>query len=164
MLYSPKTGLPIGTCFGFKRSGLCLTASHSLDGFSNEDLLICSNIGGNGIEIAVNDIVHHEQADLAALYFDPELSSKYELMSFAQGISSDADDFLPTENVIAIGYPVLANEDRIRVRLMSGSVQSDYMHERLTYRYTALELPFPSFPGQSGSPLILDESRVMSLV
>ena len=42
---------------------------------------------------------------------------------------------------------------------MRGHLQASYVYRADPYEYSAFELPFPAFPGQSGSPVIRDWAR-----
>lgn len=42
---------------------------------------------------------------------------------------------------------------------MQGHIQAQYRYRVPPYEYDAIELPFPAFPGQSGSPAIRDWAR-----
>lgn len=73
--------------------------------------------------------------------------------------SSGFRDFALGEDIISLGYPSLADEKSVRMRMMRGHLQALYLHRTARYEYRALELPFPAFPGQSGSPVIRNWAR-----
>lgn len=158
MLFSLRAEHPIGTCFGFGRKGLFLTAAHLIDGYSGDDLRIVS-VGSEVKLWPIGEVRIAERADIAALYVKG-LSHESSFDCFIQGKPPQGhNDFPLGEEVISVGYPLLANEKPVRTRLMKGHLQASYPYRSHPYEYSAFELPFPAFPGQSGSPLIRDWAR-----
>ena len=64
---------------------------------------------------------------------------------------------------MSIGFPLFANEDRIIGRMMSGRIQAEYSYTSDPYEYRAFELPFPAFPGQSGSVVLRADHKTEAI-
>ena len=159
-LFSREAEHPIGTCFGFGRPGLFLTAAHVLGDLRIPDLLVAS-VGPEPSTWRVEGVEHHPRCDVAAFRIDAgDARPEQDFECFMRGIPpSGYSDFPLGEEVISVGYPLLADERPIPRRLMRGHLQSLYPYRGQPYEYTAFELPFPAFPGQSGSPVIRDWAR-----
>lgn len=67
------------------------------------------------------------------------------------------------EPVISVGYPQFANDEAIIGRMMSGRIQAEYLHKSDPYEYRTFELPFPAFPGQSGSVVLRADEKTEAI-
>lgn len=158
MLFSLEAEHPVGTCFGFGRPGLFLTAAHVLDELPLDAIRVVS-VGPEVSSWPVSDVRRQELADVAALYLqDGRPETTFECFVRGEPPVGSAD-FPLGEDVISVGYPLLANEKPVKRRLMQGHLQASYSYHADPYEYSAFELPFPAFPGQSGSPVIRDWAR-----
>ena len=158
MLHSLKAGHPIGTCFGFGRPGLFLTAAHVIADLPMDVIRVLS-VGPEVASWSISEIRLQKSADVAALYVpDGGQDPRFECFEHGKPPSGYADHTLG-EEVFSVGYPLLANEKPVTMRLMRGHLQASYVYRADPYEYSAFELPFPAFPGQSGSPVIRDWSR-----
>ena len=149
---------PLGTCFAFGRPGLFLTAAHVIRDIPMYAVSVASP-GPTPKRWRVDSIRCHEAGDVAALYIDHTAKEQHSAC-FIRGIPLPGfPDFALGENIIALGYPLLADEWSVRMRVMKGHLQALYSYRTALYEYRAFELPFPAFPGQSGSPVIRDWAR-----
>lgn len=69
------------------------------------------------------------------------------------------EEFPLGEDVVFYGFPWFASERSVTPRLMKGHIQSKYSYTSAPYKYAALELAFPAFPGMSGAPVFGDWNR-----
>ena len=107
----------------------------------------------------VSEIRRHSTCDVAAFHVD-HAEPEQDFDCFLRGEPANGySDFPLGEDVFSVGYPLLADEKPVRVRMMQGHVQARYPYRAAPYEYEALELPFPAFPGQSGSPVVRDWAR-----
>ena len=151
---TPTNVHPIGTAFGVAKTGLLLTASHVVEGKPKSGLRVCCTGYSERLVQRVDRIIPHPEADIAALMLEPdERFEHFEVGTPPEGY----DDFPLGEDVLSYGYPPL--EKPVQPRLMKGHIQCHFRHHQDGYDYSALELAFPSFPGQSGSPIFLDMNR-----
>ena len=158
MLFSLEAEHPVGTCFGFGKPGLFLTAAHVIDDLPI-DLVRVVSVGPEVTWWPISEIRCQELADVAALYvLDCEPEPRFECFVRGEPPLGFAD-FPLGEDIVSVGYPLLANEKPIKRRLMRGHLQASYVYRADPYEYSAFELPFPAFPGQSGSPVIRDWAR-----
>ena len=158
---TPSDGYPIGTAFGVLRPGLVLTAHHVVEGIEKANLIVCCTAYSELLNKRVERIVSHRAADIAALILEPdERLEHFELATPREGF----DEHPIGEDVLSYGFPPL--EKPVRPRMMKGHIQCKFQHKEDGYDYRAFELAFPSFPGQSGSPVFSDwdRNRVMGLV
>ena len=96
---------------------------------------------------------------MAAFYVpDGGQEPRFECFERGEPLQGYADHPLG-EEILSIGYPLLANEKPVKTRTMRGHLQARYVYQADPYEYSAFELPFPAFPGQSGSPVIRDWAR-----
>ena len=158
MLFALEAERPVGTCFGFRRPGLFLTAAHVINDLPIDAVRVVS-VGPEVTLWPISEIRRHESADVAAIYVldhGPEPRFDY----FTRGEPPlGFSDFPLGEDVFCVGYPLLANEKPVNIRLMQGHLQASYAYHADHYEYRAFELPFPAFAGQSGSPVIRDWAR-----
>lgn len=152
---------PVGTAFGVARPGLILTSNHALKNASKTDLHVMCRADNSLLDIDVDHIVSHPEADVAALVVRPHEQIDYfridkpqkGFAEFPLGADVCSYGFAPMEKIIAS-------------RLMKGHIQSHFRHVEDGCGYAAFELSFPAFPGQSGSPVFNDFNRdgVMAMV
>lgn len=144
---------PIGTGFQIQRAGCVLTASHVLN---DQDTVWVVNTSGKQLEVIESGrIIKHPKADLAAIMIPSTTREKTEYYELGTP-PAEYGDFPLGEEVASYGYPKLGCEMPIAPRLMKGHIQRRFEHQDETYAYAAFELAFPAFPGQSGSPIFLD--------
>ncbi len=103
---------------------------------------------------SIRDLRINELADVAALYIESDTPSTH----FSFFGYSAAHELNLGDNAVSFGYPALANERPLKLRVMRGHLQSLYEVRDDPFLYDGIELPFPSFPGQSGSPVVLDSN------
>ena len=158
LLFSLEAKHPVGTCFGFGRPGLFLTAAHAIHDLPIDAVRVVS-VGPDVSWWPISEVRRHGSADVAAIYVrDGEPEPRFDC--FVRGEPSGGSaDFPLGEDVVSVGYPLLADEKPVKRRLMQGHLQASYVHLADPYEYSAFELPFPAFPGQSGSPVIRDWAR-----
>ncbi len=148
----------LGTCFAFRRPGLFLTAAHVIRDIPMDALSVAS-AGPDSERWQIEATRFHEASDVAAFHVDRTTEEQY-FGCFTHGVPSPGlTDFALGENILSVGYPILADEKLLRIRMLKGHVQALYRHRAGPYEYGALELPFPAFPGQSGSPVLRDRAR-----
>lgn len=154
---SDSTTCPVvGTGFGIARPGIVLTAAHVVKGVPRNLLQVVSAFYNPALSFEVDEIVNHPDADIAALVIRGGESLEY----FELGEPPSGHNDIPlAEDVLSYGFPILAGERPIWPRMMKGHIQRHYQHVDEEYRYSAYELGFPAFPGQSGSPIFLDKGR-----
>lgn len=156
--HSLETRHPLGTCFAFGRPGLFLTAAHVISDIPTDAISVASP-GPAPKRWRVNSKRFHGAGDVAALYIDHTAQEQHPAC-FMRGVPLPGfPDFALGEDIIALGYPLLADERSVRMRIMKGHLQALYAYRTALYEYRAFELPFPAFPGQSGSPVIRDWAR-----
>lgn len=149
----PLDGPPIGTGFQIQRAGCVLTASHVLN---DQDRVLVVNTSGSQLDIIESErIIKHPKADLAAIMIPSATREKTEYYELGTP-PAEYGDFPLGEEVASYGYPKLAGEMPVAPRLMKGHIQRRFEYQDDPYAYAAFELSFPSFPGQSGSPIFLD--------
>lgn len=158
---TPAKVHPIGTAFGIAKPGLILTAHHVVKDIPAANLLVCCTAYSALLNVRVDRIVPHSDADAAVLLVNPD----ERLEHFEIGTPRDGFDEFPLgEDVLSYGFPPL--EKPVKPRLMKGHIQSQFREREDGYDYRAFELAFPAFPGQSGSPVFGDWRRnsVMGIV
>ncbi len=139
MLYSLEAEHPVGTCFGFGRPGLFLTAAHVIADLPADVIRVVS-VGSEVALWPISEMRLQQSADLAALYIpDAVQDPRFECFKLGKPPSGDADHALG--EVISVGYPLLANEKPVRRRLMRGHLQAHYVYQADPYEYSAFELP-----------------------
>ncbi len=148
-----KPGRAIGTGFRILRSNLVVTAKHVV---SNHDKYLFASAGDGGNDYSVSKEVHFpsdENADLAALIIE---DNKPKAPYFNLAKLEESDPLLG-EKVGTYGYPIL-DPNQYTPRLMFDYIQRvfNYPDRGKEKLYMAYELGFPSFPGQSGSPVFLN--------
>jgi hypothetical protein len=109
-------------------------------------------------------IERHPDADLAMVKIS-DYGPRLETFSPFRGFTEQFEVGAP---VTAFGYPESATRDVAHPtpRFFRGHIQRVFAHERLPYRYTALELNFGAPAGLSGGPVALVEepSKVVGIV
>ena len=146
--------VPIGTGFGIDKPGIVLTAHHVIKKITN--IRVVSTFYSPPLNIEVDDIVAHPHADIAALLIKEQKLLEY----FKIGKPPDGyNDFPLGEDVISYGFPMMGTERPIPPRMMKGHIQRIGPYKDDEYYYSAYELGFPSFHGQSGSPILRDFAR-----
>ena len=150
---------PLGTGFRICRPNLVLTAAHVINEHSPAEVRVVSTYFSPAKIFTPTRIERHPKADVAALFLDEEEAAQAALECFDLGVpSSDYpgfSDYPLAEDVLAYGFPVIADEKPIPPRMMKGHIQSKRQYEG----YAAYELAFPAFPGLSGSPVFRDHNR-----
>ena len=140
VLWHPDSGTPIGTCFAYGCPGCFLTAAHVIRGKSASDLEIL--IGA--AHYKVGRATSHPTEDVAAVQLRPGFSDfgRFRLAEAPDGL------FPLAKTVATYGYALNTKERRPEARWMFGHVQC--------HINGAYELSCPSFPGNSGSPVMPD--------
>ena len=153
MIFDEYDQPPLGTGFNLERPGLVLTAQHVVQGRSSVNVVNTS--GPRQQIVQSSQIVPHPTADVAAVMLPTDLWGDAEY--FRIGIPSPGfTDFPLGEEVASYGYPQMGTEKPIPPRLMKGYLQRQFQYSDRCYTYSAYELGFPAFHGQSGSPVFLD--------
>ncbi len=156
--------VPIGTGFNLNRPGFVLTAQHILEG-QKEVFVVDTSKNPLGV-YPVSDIVRHPSADLVILRLKNESLKDQE--HFYLGVpESGFSEFPLGEDVASYGFPQVGMERPINPRFMQGHITRHFQYGDGEYSYSALELGFPAFHGQSGSPVFLNmrsRSRVIGMV
>lgn len=152
----------VGTCFGYQKSGILLTAAHVVRGLKIEELKVLA-IGPSGYVWPIESIKYHDTADVAAIYIQ-EIKQNTTPSFFSDASPPDGFiEFPRGESVISVGYPQFANDEAIIGRMMSGRIQAEYPYKSEPYEYRAFELPFPAFPGQSGSAVLRADEKTEAI-
>ena len=141
---------PLGTGFRLIRPDLIVTARHVAD--QCQPCFVAS-WGRDGKSI---ELVHRVEtppdpkADIAALLIESSRAWEHFRLTAPPA-------FELGQRVGSFGYPVV--EDGLTPRMLLGHIQRvyEYEDEHGRYRYAARELSFPSFGGQSGSPVFSNE-------
>ena len=154
MVFSKRSGMPIGTAFGVNRADTVLTAAHIV---ADEPQIVLVSTAFESLKyIQVREVRLHEQADLAILITE----SSSDLERFEIGLPPDGyTDFPLGEEVEAYGFPMLGIEKPIPPRLMQGHIQCKLNRRTDRYTYSAYELSFPAFHNLSGSPVFRSYAR-----
>lgn len=160
LLHSRETNQPLGTCFALQRPGLFLTAAHVLR--DTDDSSVQLEIKGSPL-LDVARVERHPFADLAAVYLAPDANNP-ELEYFELGNPpEDATAFPLSESVLSYGYTLRRDEGTedlaVDARLMRGCIQRHSLNVEEAGQHVDYELSFPSFPGNSGSPIMRDANR-----
>ena len=143
---------PIGTCFGIAKPGVVLTANHVVKDIPHDQLFVVSTFYSPLLICKVNKVINHPKADVSALMIKPEKPLEY----FTLGKPPNGyNDFPLAEDVLSYGFPIMF-EKKIPPRMMKGHIQRAYLYKDQEHCYSAYELGFPAFPGQSGSPVFPD--------
>ena len=142
---------PLGTGFRLTRPDLIVTARHVAD--QCEPCFVVSvRQGGKAIVESVERIARppDSKADIAALLVESSVPWQHFRLAARRDIELG-------RRVGSYGYPVVSSG--LTPRLLLGHIQRVYVYEdeHGRYRYPARELSFPSFGGQSGSPVFSNE-------
>ncbi len=158
MLFGDADGAPpIGTGFNIDRRGLVLTAAHVVKGLEHVWILNTSlRAEDRRLLFPCSNIIRHPSADVAALVMPEDHWADAEHFS-TRNPDTGYRDFPLGTDVASYGYPMIGGEKPVPPRLMKGHIQRAFVHREEGYRYAALELGFPAFAGQSGSPVFLDD-------
>ncbi len=159
----PRTHL--GTGFRAGRPGLAVTARHLVKNEDMSRLLVMDWMYASPVGVSR---IHHpaheadkKPPDLAVL----ELDGTHDELEFFQMGGRRVELGAP---VASYGYPQHTTREGVTPRMMFGHVQRHYHfgqfdHHDEPWSYPAIEVGFPAFPGQSGSPVMLD-SRINLVV
>lgn len=159
----------LGTGFRLHRPDLLITAKHVVAG---TDRIYAADVEPNqsGVEEGFEERVlipskrtlvpDDGGADLAAVIL--EETAPRECFTLAPKNGPDSVGNVLGAPVASFGHPVGPEPDRISPRIMFGHVQRRFVHITNEHKYLAYELGFPAFPGQSGSPVMLDSPRLRS--
>lgn len=151
----------LGTGFRVGRPGLGVTARHVVEREDPSSLLVMDWMYASPVGVAR---IHHppcegvqKAPDLAVL----ELQGTHDELELFQ---MDRRRVELGESVVSYGYPQHATTEGVTPRMMFGRVQRHYHFGQFDHReepwfYPAIEVGFPAFPGQSGSPVMLDACR-----
>ena len=144
----------LGTGFRLTRPDLIVTARHVAD--QCEPCFVVSwEHDGEAIVESVQRIERppDSKADIAALLVESSGPREHFRLAARRDIELG-------RRVGSYGYPVVGSG--LTPRLLLGHIQRVYVYEdeQGRYRYAARELSFPSFGGQSGSPVFSDENRL----
>ncbi len=141
---------PLGTGFRLIRPDLIVTARHVAD--QCKPCFVASwSQDGKAIELVQRvETPPDPKADIAALLL--ENSGPWEHFRLTAQPAIELG-----RRVGSFGYPVV--EDGLTPRMLLGHIQRvyEYEDEHGRYSYAARELSFPSFGGQSGSPVFSNE-------
>ena len=148
----------LGTGFRLIRPDLIVTARHVVSGF---DLYaIGANRHGG---LAVVDVFYSsnvsyapdQNLDLAVIRLEPSEEGSWQCLGLRpeEYVRSSGSYGTP---VATFGYPEHGSKG-VSPRIMFGHVQRSFEYERDNWSYSALELSFPAFHGQSGSPILLND-------
>ena len=153
MLFSTDCNYPIGTGFGVIKPEIVLTANHVVK--NHKHIHVVSTFYNPLLICKVNKIITHPSADISALIIEEKKPLEYfEIGKPPYGYK----DFPLGEEVLSYGFPML-KEKPIPPRMMKGHIQRQFQYKDDEYHYSAYELGFPSFHGQSGSPIFSDLTR-----
>ncbi len=145
-----------GTGFGMERPGLVLTASHVLDSAREAAEVYISRSSGPP-HVPASCMKRHPGADIATLVFEGD--SVPLCFKLAEPPKEVGQFYLGTE-VNTYGYPSRSGgpaKTILEPRLMRGHIQRHVGQEWNGGVHDAFELSFPALPGQSGSPVFLDD-------
>ena len=144
----------LGTGFRLARSNLVVTAKHVVGQFVK-----CAVVSNRPSD-SMSTVTPSEEtlfppdagADLAVLV----LEETGDWQRFA--LQPPSDSSVLGMRVASYGFPAHKTNERTP-RIMFGHIQRIYIHadDKHQDRYSAYELGFPSFKGQSGSPVFSDE-------
>jgi len=157
VLWDPESGTPLGTCFAFRRPGIFLTAAHAVTkpGYSVSDLeVLVPNVGA----FRIGRAIPHATMDAAVIVLRPDTRAEalgyFQLAEPPEGLSM----FPPSQDVASYGYALNSHKCEPEARWRQGYVQCHI-------DAGAYELSYPSFPGNSGSPVMLssDPGGVIAL-
>ena len=144
---------PIGTGFGVAKPGVVLTATHVVKDIPHNQLFVVCTFYSTLLICKVDKVISHPKADVSALMIKPEKPLEY----FTIGKPPNGyNDFPLATDVLSYGFPIMVNEKPVQPRMMKGHIQRQYLHKDKEYVYSAYELGFPAFHGQSGSPVFPD--------
>ena len=146
-------GPPIGTGFCVSRPEVVLTAHHVV---KDENQVHVLNTSGKKLQmVRSSKVISHPTADVAVIIIPG--GAWHDAEQFELGIPPTGySDFPLGEEVISYGFPHMGAEKPIPPRLMKGHLQRQFQYKDEHYTYSSYELGFPAFPGQSGSPVVLD--------
>ena len=157
LLYDQGTAKPLGTCFPFAKEGTFLTAAHVVSGTSREDLRIVAHNGSFVIWL-VTDVVPHPDADVAILKTAGGRGrERFKIGRTPQGA------FPQAEPVLSCGYALRTDADEDEpvfvLRTLHGHIQRYESNNGGGGEFGRYELSYPSFVGNSGSPVLLQDRR-----
>ena len=161
VLYATDSNQPLGTCFAFKRPGVFLTAAHVIENGDESSLRLVT--GDDDLKLA--RVERHPDVDVAAITLRANGNpSDFECFSLAE-LPIGVDLFPLGEVVASFGYTLRSEDSSVELRWMQGHIQRHIFkvgEEGTAHDY---ELPYPSFPGNSGSPVMLgaDPRKVIAV-
>lgn len=145
-----EKGPPLGTGFRLIRPDLIVTARHVADQ-CEPCFVVSSGRDGPAIELVQRiETPPDLKADIAALLLESSGAWQHFRLTAKPAIELG-------RRVGSYGYPVVG--DGLTPRMLQGHIQRvyEYKDKHGRYRYEARELSFPSFGGQSGSPVFSNE-------
>lgn len=154
MIFNAPNEPPLGTGFSMCQGGLVFTAAHIVEG--RNSVIVVNTYGPKLRLLRARRIILHPEADVAAILLPGGGWPDNEWFKTVRPSPGYKDFPLGTE-VGSYGYPSLGVEKPIPPRYMRGHIQRAFECRDEGYRYQAFELGFPAFPGQSGSPIFLDD-------
>lgn len=150
-----------GTAFLVGARPLALTASHVVRDSAPQEISVVSHQQSQVIPCPVTEVIHHSTADVAALKFDEQAASWPRNNPNNQALGLDCFRCEPRipylgSAVRTFSYANVMPDDREgEARLMTGHVQRFCSEKYRGHVYSAIEIGLFSFPGFSGSPIIL---------
>ena len=155
------SGTFLGTGFRFKRSGLILTARHVVGDHASVIIGCVRHTTNQNTSVQSKQIITHANSDFDIVAI---ITDDTDLQHFTLASQSNA---VLGAHIECYGYPLMpARNDEssptfheIQPRLLQGHIQRIFSHshrdENNQFSYTAFEVGYPAFGGQSGSPVCL---------
>ena len=159
-LLQDQEGRCIGTGFSVGKPRLVLTGKHNLSRYKNIDKVsVWMILGNEEVEkVALSSsIVFHPSADLAAIIIPDEGQECFEMESqYCVSLGTDVESY---------GFCLITKESELYSQYFKGYVQRFFEFEDKKFFYLAMQMSFPVFGGQSGSPILLKGSnKVVGLI
>lgn len=159
-----------GTCFGYRHTGVLLTAAHCVARADPRNLTIGIYQQPIDPALPVQSDGGPRQPGLPVIHVEPHPSADLAVIRIGDHVGY-FDRFVDLEKtwdlgdpVSSFGYPVDAIEPT--PRFFRGHVQRQFYHDRAPYQYHAAELSFGAPAGLSGGPVAMARTsdRVVGLI
>lgn len=146
----------VGSCFAYRSQNILITAGHCVADRPKGELLVFSGMMGINEGIPIDNVIIHDDMDIAILIVSGPPGCFDTFMEFSHSFQWGCE-------VTAFGYPEDSSKSGMRptARYFRGHVQRVFMHE---FRHPhnqnreAIELNFGAPGGLSGGPIALKDS------
>ena len=159
-LLQDQEGRNLGTGFSVKKPGLILTGKHNFSIYGGANKVSAWMILGNEEVKRVassSSFVFHPSADLTAVIVPDKGQEYFEIET--------QDSASLGTNVASYGFRLLNKYKELYNPYSKGYVQRFFQFENKEASYLAIQTSFPSFGGQSGSPILLEGGqKVVGLI